>query len=143
MLLSTGVVLLVFLFITATALDRAYYKSAHTALDEQLLSQLYLLLAAADVNQDGKLTMPTRLLETRFSLPSSGLYAHILNQKSEAIWKSLSTLSVRIPKPLSLPPGEQLFHTETIQSDHFYLLSYGVQWSLADKSVPLDRKSVV
>jgi len=137
MLLSTGVVLLVFLFITATALDRAYYKSAHTALDEQLLSQLYLLLAAADVNQDGELTMPTRLLETRFSLPSSGLYAHILNQKSEVIWKSLSTLSVRIPKPLSLPPGEQLFHTETIRSDHFYVLSYGVQWSLADKSVPL------
>ena len=137
MLLSTGVLLLVFLFITATALDRAYYKSAHTALEEQLLSQLYLLLAAADVNEQGELSMPIRLLETRFSLPSSGLYAHVTNQQNNIIWKSLSTVSVRIPKPLSLSSGEQQFHQETVSSDHFYVLSYGIQWSLANKSVPL------
>ena len=85
MLLSTGIVLLVFLLVTATALDRAYYKSAHTALEERLHSQLYLLLAAADVDEDGKLTMPARLLETRFSLPSSGLYAHVTNQQGDVI----------------------------------------------------------
>ncbi len=137
MLISTGIVLLVFLLVTATALDRAYYKSAHIALEERLLSQLYLLLAAADVDADGKLTMPARLLETRFSLPSSGLYAHVTNQEGKVIWKSLSTLSVRVPKPLSLPPGEQRFHEVTLHTDHFYVLSYGIQWSLADKSVPL------
>ena len=137
MLLSTGIVLLVFLLITATALDRAYYKSAHTALEEQLLSQLYLLLAAADVNEQGKLSMPARLLETRFSLPSSGLYAHVIDHQGNVLWKSLSTVSVRIPKPMNLPPGEQHFHQEKIATDTFYVLSYGIQWSLADKSVPL------
>lgn len=137
MLLSTGIVLLVFLIITATALDRAYYKSAHTALEERLLSQLYLLLAAADVDQDGNLSMPTRLLETRFSLPSSGLYAHITNQQGKVIWKSLSTLSIRVPPPETLPPGEQRFHEETLHNERFYVLSYGIKWSLANKNVPL------
>jgi len=137
MLISTGVLLLVFLFITATALDRAYYKSAHTALEEQLLSQLYLLLAAADVSDQGELSMPVRLLETRFSLPSSGLYAHIIDQHNKILWKSLSTVSVRIPKPLSLPSGEQQFRQEIISSDQFYILSHGIQWSLADKLIPL------
>ena len=49
----------------------------------------------------------------------------------------MSTLSVRVPKPLSLPPGEQRLHEETLHTDHFYVLSYGIQWSLADKTVPL------
>lgn len=137
MLVSAGILLLVFLLLTATALDRAYYKSAHTALEEQLLSQLYLLLAAADVNEQGKLSMPARLLETRFSLPSSGLYAHIIDPQANVLWKSLSTVSVRIPKPMNLPPGEQHFHQETVSSDEFYVLSYGIQWSLANKSIPL------
>lgn len=137
MLLSTGVLLLVFLLMTATALERAYYKSAHTALEEQLLSQLYLLLAAADVDDQGVLTMPARLLETRFSLPSSGLYAHVVDHQGDIIWKSLSTVSVRIPSPRLIAPGEQQFHQATIHSDQFYILTYGIQWSLPDKSVPL------
>ncbi|MFO7602969.1 MAG: ATP-binding protein [Gammaproteobacteria bacterium] len=137
MLISTGVLLLVFLLITATALERAYYRSAHTALEEQLWSQLYVLLAAADVSATGKLSMPARLMETRFSLPSSGLYAHVIDAQGTLLWKSLSTLSVRIPSPIQLPPGEQQFRHETLSHDDFYILSYGIQWSLADTAIPL------
>jgi two-component system sensor histidine kinase PhoQ len=77
MILSASLVLAIFVALATLALDRAFYESARSARQERLLGQVYLLIAAAEVDGQGKLSMPSSLSEARFSLPGSGLYAHI------------------------------------------------------------------
>ena len=47
MILSTSLVLAVFMALTTLALDRAFFDNARAARQERLLGQLYLLIAAA------------------------------------------------------------------------------------------------
>ncbi|MEJ2398674.1 MAG: two-component sensor histidine kinase, partial [Gammaproteobacteria bacterium] len=95
------------------------------------------LLASAEVKNDNDVDMPTRLLETKFSLPSSGLYAIIVNQKGKVLWKSLSTVGVRIPAPHVLAAGKQTLKRVNIGSDQFYVKSYGINWFTQNSEVPL------
>ena len=97
LILAASLVLTIFIFIAGYTLDRAFYESAEASLQENLNTQLTLLLAGTEVENLEDIDMPTRLLETKFSLPSSGLYAYIVSDKGKTLWKSLSTVGVRLP----------------------------------------------
>ena len=55
--LGAVLVLAVFLVLSALALERAFRDSARSARQERLLAQVYLLMAAAEVDAQGKLTL--------------------------------------------------------------------------------------
>lgn len=137
LILAASLVLAVFIIIAGYTLDKAFYQSAQQSLRENLDTQMTFLLASADVQNANDIDMPTRMLETKFSLPSSGLYAIIVNQKGEVLWKSLSTVGVRIPAPHVLPPGKQTLKRVNIDNDQFYIKSYGINWYTQDSQVPL------
>jgi len=128
LILAASAVLAVFIVIAGYALDKAFYESAEQSLRNNLNTQMTFLLASADVRNADDIDMPTRLLETKFSLPSSGLYAIIVNQQGKVVWKSLSTVGVRIPMPLKLKPGEQKLEHVSQGTDQFYIQSYGINW---------------
>ncbi len=85
-----------FFSLTGFALDRAFQRSLISAEQDNLQGQIYLLLAAAeiDTDQNGNINvwMPDSLLEPRFSQLDSGLYGFIapLGQQN-ALWRSSST----------------------------------------------------
>ena len=56
--LSAALVLAIFVALTAIALDRAFRDSARSAMQTRLLGQIYLLMAAAEVDTQGQLSMP-------------------------------------------------------------------------------------
>jgi two-component system sensor histidine kinase PhoQ len=135
--LAAGVVLAVFVAVTAFALERAFRDSARSAREERLLAQVYLLMAAADVDAQGKLTLPTGPSEPRLELPSSGLYATIVNGRGEVAWRSRSAVSVALPVPVLLPAGEQRFEAVALPNgSRMFVQRFGVSWAAGGVQYP-------
>ena len=126
MILSASLVLAVFMVVTTLALDQAFFESARSARQERLLGQLYLLIAAAEVDERGQLTLPETLSESRFSLPGSGLYAVVSGQDGIVLWRSSSALNVRMPFQTQLAPGEKVF----VETPNYFVQSLGVKWAV-------------
>jgi two-component system sensor histidine kinase PhoQ len=137
LILAASLILTIFIVFAGYTLDRAFYESAEAGLQENLNTQLTLLLAGTEVDNPNDIDMPTRLLETKFSLPSSGLYAFIVNEKGKILWKSLSTVGVRLPSPIKLPHGEQRLQRISVDNENFYLKSSGILWYTKTGAVPL------
>jgi two-component system sensor histidine kinase PhoQ len=108
LMIAASLVLVVFLGATGMILDRAFRESAETAARERLQGHLYTLLAAADLAEDGGLQITKQLPASRFSIPSSGLYARIIEpavsqhtraqQANSVQWQSRSVLDVVLPE---------------------------------------------
>lgn len=128
--LSAGFVLAIFVVLTGIALDRAFHDSARSARQDRLQAQLYLLMAAAEVDERGTLSMPAPLAEAKFSLPGSGLYAHISDARGAVVWRSASAVGVSPPFGTLLHAGEKRFdELSDAAGQPFYVQSLGVNWS--------------
>ncbi|MGB5600841.1 MAG: ATP-binding protein [Gammaproteobacteria bacterium] len=127
-ILSATLVLVIFISLTALTLDRAFSDSAETALHDKLTSQLYALMAAAEVGNEG-LIMPTDELDVLLGLPSSGVYAFITSNSGETLWQSSSVLGAEPPSPVALGRGETRFIESRIGDADYYTLAYGVNWA--------------
>ena len=127
---AAALVMLVFMALTSLALEQAFQASAGAAREERLLGQIYLLMAAADVDDDG-LTLPRDLAEARFSLLGSGLYAQVADARGEPVWRSLSALGEKIPFENQLGPGVRRFQmVQEAQGRAFFVEGFGVTWSI-------------
>jgi two-component system sensor histidine kinase PhoQ len=134
--LSAAVVLAVFVALSAYALDRALRESARSAREERLLAQVYLLMAAAEVDARGQLSLPTGPSEPRLELPGSGLYAAIRDGAGATVWRSRSSLSVKAPTGGALAAGVTRFERVADGEARYFLQRYGVQWATAGGSYP-------
>ncbi len=136
LLLAASLVLAAFLGSTGLILDRAFRDSAETALRDRLQTNIYALLAAADLDTRGQLHLPDALPEARFSTPGSGLYAEVDHDNGTRIWRSPSALGLQIPFITKLPAGERRFITLAL-SNHTVLsaLSFGVAWETSAGAV--------
>ena len=127
---AAALVLLVFVAVTSLALEQAFQASARSAREERLLGQLYLLMAAADSEEEG-LTLPRDLAEARFNLPGSGLYAQVSDANGEAVWRSTSALGHGVPFDDRLAPGVRRFHRATdADGGAYFVEGFGVTWSI-------------
>lgn len=109
-------ILPVFLGLTGAALDRAFARATLAGEQQQLRSQIYLLLAAAELDNQQQLRLPNVFTEPRFSEPSSGLYGIVLNPQAEIVWRSPSAQALVLePAQWRLPtqPGDFVFASIT------------------------------
>ena len=128
--LVAALVLLVFVVLTSLALERAFQAAARSAREERLLGQVYLLMAAADAQEDG-LTLPPGLAEARLSLPGSGLYGQVSDTAGTPIWRSASALGQAVPFGTRLAPGERRFREAQDDTGRAYFVEdYGVTWTI-------------
>ncbi len=127
-ILSATLVLVIFITLTAAALERAFVSSAETALRDKLTSQLYALMAAAEVDE-ASVIMPSNELDALLGLPSSGVIAMIADHQGDIVWQSSSALGAAQPKPLLLDSGEKQFIKTTVSGNDYYQLAYGINWS--------------
>jgi two-component system sensor histidine kinase PhoQ len=130
-----AIVLAVFIALSAFALERAFRDSARSSRQERLLAQVYLLMAAAEVDPQGKLTLANGPSEPRLDQPASGLYASIVDGSGQLVWRSRSTLSVDAPPGPTLSAGERRFE-ESEADGGFFIESFGVTWATSGGSYP-------
>lgn len=117
-----------FMGLTGWSLERAYQRSAETALQDRLQGQIYALLAAADLDANDRLVLPPSLPEPRLGRPDSGLVASV-SHKGNIIWRSRSSLGVNIKTPTAPATGQSHFAVaESREGIPYYSLSFTVSW---------------
>lgn len=129
---SAGLVLAVFIALSAFALERAFRDSARSAREDRLLAQVYLLMAAAEVDAKGNMTVSNGATEPRFELPGSGLYAAVFDGAGNPVWRSQSALAVTAPFATVLAAGVQQFG----ERGGFFVQGYGINWNSAGNNYP-------
>jgi two-component system sensor histidine kinase PhoQ len=135
--LSAALVLTVFIALTALALERAFEKNARTAMQDRLYAQLYLVMAATEVDDQGQLQMPDKLGEPRLNLPGSGLYAFVSSRDGSVQWHSPS--AVGLPLSRSLPDninGDQVTILP-IDGTEFFISRLSIEWEAGENRYPL------
>lgn len=134
--LAASLVLTIFLGLAGWALDRAFRDSAETAVREHLQASIYGLLAAADMDRAGNLSLPENLPDERFQRPGSGLYATVVRADGISIWQSPSQLGQQLPASPLLPPGEWAFTRQPSAGfGDLFVLSFGSAWESSKRSL--------
>ena len=110
--LMATLVLLVFLVVLSSVLERAYRTSLDEAKARELQLHIYTLLAFAEPEGDS-LRLPPNLPEQRFNQPDSGLIGAVMDARGRVIWRSQSALSLpnfsEMPLPLPLRQGQTVY----------------------------------
>jgi len=129
-LIAASAILSSFFGLAGVALDKIYREDAEQALSERLQGHVYQLIAVADLDASGLLKMPVDVPDSRFSDPSSGLFAQIASNHREWKWQSASMAGMNIPQSLKLSRTE-IVSKRIIGSSQreLYSFSYGVGWS--------------
>jgi two-component system sensor histidine kinase PhoQ len=136
LVLSVSLVLVVSILLTTLALERAFRDAARSAREERLQAQLYLLMAAAEV-EDDRLVLPAELAEPRLMFPGSGLSARIFDDAGSTEWESRSALDSAQPATVQLAPGESRVTERKGEGGARYLVAaFGVSW--ATGPIPVD-----
>ena len=136
LLLGGAVVLLAFLAGAGFAVQKAHADSVRAAHYARLQGTVYLLLAGAELDAQGKLRMPAALAEPRLALPASGLYAAIHNPQQGQTWQSASTLGVDPPFRRRGEIGQWRFESVE-EGGGFLAATYAVRWATGDRAAPL------
>ncbi|WP_198243275.1 ATP-binding protein [methane-oxidizing endosymbiont of Gigantopelta aegis] len=129
LVITAGLVLVIFFVIVGFVLEQAFERSVEQALKEKLRIQIYALLSVAEMDKALRLTMPELLREPRFNHPASGLYAMIHLSDESLVWRSPSAVGIDFPMPENLPQGKFVFQ----KTPKFYVLHYAVLWESQDK----------
>lgn len=132
-LLAASVVLVGFVGLAGLALDRAFRSSAESSVREYLQSQVYGLLAAAEISPDAELELPPSLPEPRLSRINSGLFAWVRDASGSVEWKSPSAIGIEMDEQAHPRPGMFAFRRDATAGGQAVLAaSYSVIWETGD-----------
>ena len=135
MTLASMLLLLAFTLLTAAALEKAFRSHAEATRQERLQAVAYLLMAATELDSNGKILLPEQLTESSLMLPASGLYAQIISARS--LWQSPSSLGQPVTFVSSLPSGKRYFSAIDENGQRYFSFAMGVTWPTDKGPVPL------
>jgi len=127
LILLATLVLIIALGLVGFALNTANYRGAVSSLQARMESYVYLVLAAMEVEADGRMSMDEDFADPRLNQPGSGIY--ILVQGQEDQWRSASLLGLQLPRLPRVGPGRSTF-SEPGDGSGFFSYQYGVGWQL-------------
>ncbi len=140
LLAASAVLLPGFLSLSGYMLDIAFQRSLRAAEAERLKSHIYLLLGAAELEND-QFWFPEELPEPRFTQLSSGLYGLVRNSSNDILWRSPSAQLLALnPKQMSKNPqqtGQENFYELIVNRENMFAYDYDVLWEGEHKSHPL------
>lgn len=140
--LVSMVVLVIFMVLTAIALERAVVKRALQAEEDGLQLMIYSLLAAIDRDASGLgiRVSNDRLFEPSLITRNSGLYALLYDRDNREIWRS-DSLTATFPGVEAMAVGDWRFEILEHQARPFFRLGFAIQWP--DSREQLQRYDVV
>jgi len=132
LLLVATLVLVIALGLVGFALNAANYRGAVSALQARMESYVYLVLAAMEVSEDGRMWVDGEFTDPRLTQPASGVYVRVRGGLDQ--WSSVSSLGLQWP---DLPPADsgQMSFLEPARAGEAFTLEYGVGWQLADGNI--------
>jgi two-component system sensor histidine kinase PhoQ len=138
LLLGAALVLVAFMAGAGIAVQRAHADSVRAVHFGRLQGTVYLLLARAELDEQGALVMPAAFAEPRLSLPQSGLYAAIWNATRNEEWRSPSSLGADPPlRRAAVGTGQWRYENIDGRDKSWLAVSYGVNWAVGKRQAPL------
>jgi two-component system sensor histidine kinase PhoQ len=135
---AVTLLLLVFFGLTIFILDLAFRDAVERGIRDRLEVQLYGLLGAVEVGEDGAVTMPEDLPEARYATPGSGLFGEITRPDGERVWRSASLVGSGLPPGSALGPGESRFElVRTIDGEPVFAFAMRVDFDAGASTQPL------
>lgn len=129
-MLSAALMILLILPLVGMALVDAFNQHMQRTARDELGAHLYGVLAVAEV-ENAQLVMPPALLENRFNLIQSGLYA-VITQNRKPVWQSDSLLGLKLPQLPKPRVGARQFGKLNIKDQPHFIESYGVSFVSED-----------
>ncbi len=139
LMLTSLIVLVGFMVLTAVALERAIRVRMLQAEEDKLTALMYSVLAAVDRDASGlSITVADeRLFESALFAPDSGLYAQLYDQQGE-IWRSLST-ELDFPQVQDLKPEQLRFSQQNFDGKRWFQLAFSIRWPNVHDKLSLYR----
>jgi len=125
-------VLVVALGLVGLALNAANHRGAVSALQVRMESYVYLVLAAMELDADGRLSVEEDFADRRLLQPGSGVYVAV--EGRDRRWRSRSALGQQLPAPAPIAAGQTVFE-EPLAAGGYYSLRYGVGWQLDETRI--------
>ena len=135
-LFSAFIILALFMGLTGIVLDKAFRTNIKNLQYENLRTQIYTLLAAAETDYTGLLELPENITEPRLNLSESNLYARVLTPDEKVIWQSKSMLNKKIPFSSKIKMGEFLFSNNSQGNNSFTSLNFTTIWVTDNGELP-------
>lgn len=131
--LWVSVALVVLFAVTIAALDVAFRNSTDQARRELLEVQVLGLIALAEIDGAGELSLPPDAIDPQLEVANSGLYGALLAADGRAVWQSLSLLGRDFPVDELPTAGEQLvLRLDVPGFAPLEALLMGITWEFAD-----------
>lgn len=130
-LVSALLILVLFLGLTGIVLDKAFRNNIENAQRENLRTQIYTLLATAELSGEGEnaqLSLPEEITEPRMNIVDSTLHARVVKSNGQLVWQSKSMVNTSIPFPLDIKVGEFSFSRKSGNNNTFTILSFVTLW---------------
>ncbi len=127
-LFSALIILILFMSLTALVLEKAFRENVENAQREYLRTQIYTLLATAEINDESQLQLPLEIAEPRLNISESNLHARVMTVSDKIVWQSKSMLNTKIPLPSRIKTGEFSFSNKTQGSNTYALVNFTTIW---------------
>jgi len=114
--------------LTGLVLDKGFRNNVERAQRENLRTQIYTLLATAELDEHNKLYLPEDITEPRLNIPESTLHARVMTDDKKTVWRSKSMLSKNIDFPKNIIIGELIFSDFKHNGSAYTLLNFATQW---------------
>ena len=131
-LFSAFIILILFMGLTGFVLDKAFRNNIESLQHENLRTQIYALLAAADINDNGQLQLPEEITEPRLNIAESNLYARIITKNNKIVWQSKSMLNSKVPFSSEMEIGKFIFTNRKLNSNIFTSVNFTTAWITDD-----------
>lgn len=126
---SALIVLILFMSLTGLVLDNAFRNNVENLQRENLRTQIYTLLTAAELDDDSSLQLPSEMTEPRLNVLESTLHARILTVADKVVWQSKSMTNTAIPLPKKIKMGEFSFSKRSKGNKTYTLVNFTTIWS--------------
>lgn len=127
-LFSALITLILFMGLTGIVLDQAFRNNVNNSQKENLRTQIYTLLAAAELDDNGQFQLPQDITEPRLNLSESTLHARVTTEDNKIIWQSKSMLNIKLPVASNNKMGKFSFSNTQHDSQIFTLVNFTTQW---------------
>lgn len=141
LVMSALLFILVFLPLIGVALNDAFTEQVKSAAKNELSAYVYSVLAVTEV-ENKQIFIPELVLENRFNLIQSGLYALATtedgNGEQTIVWHSQSFMGISPPTSLPLPAtGLSVFEQIVLAGQPHLIYSFSVSFSSQEQNVPV------
>jgi len=127
-LLSAFITLALFMGLTGLVLDKAFRANINNLQQENLRTQIYSLLAAAELDDNDNLQLPEVMTEPRLNLLESSLHARVTTKDNKVAWQSKSMLNIKLPFICNREMGKFSFSEMTQDKNSYTLVTFSTQW---------------